>query len=444
MSRLVRVSLICLVSLLIACADDLDFPDNRRSLDITNENAEEHLWSAYKVFFEALYFASLDETLDSTSFDQGKPGSCSAQDSVTLGFTRQEGDEYEENDEFSVTYSDCVKPNNVTYKGDVRGKYLEVEGYNSAFLDSVSVEQCVEQVEKIKGDEEDLEDPARIVNQAESVAFDRQGDRLFVRYLNSGGALGSQVTVFVEELPSDRDAIVVNFPETDLPSTLESDSDGAQLFKVKDGEQEQINCLSYKRRVELELENLELVKGSIKYSLSGTLEIIEEVTEPGRINYRLLGDDISVVLSYGNTKESYYLNDLEWRQESELLVNSTYAISFDSELVNRLDGSISESRSLSGSPLRGEVGEPTVNDGILSVLGINLENAAFNVNSSSSITFAIEAEGDRNGNGSSDPTADNFDSSWSDFLGRIFVRPPETVVEEIAPGPDSNSNVTDV
>lgn len=439
MSRLVRVSLICLVSLLVACADDLDFPDNRRSLDITNDNAEEHLWSAYQVLFSSLYFSDLDDTLDNTDFGGVTgTGSCSVSGEYAVNFSRETNEDYEESDQFSVTYSDCVKANAVKYNGTVRGEYIEIEGYNPAFSDQVEVADCKAQVETIKNDEDDLDDPVTIDDQAESVAFDKQGDRIFVRYFNSsGGASGSQVTKAEYELSSEQDAVVINRSATDPSSTLASD--GAALYKLKDGEHEQINCLYYKRRVELELESFVLVNDSVEHSLGGTLEIIEELTEPGRINYRLLGDDVSVKLRYGNAEEQYYLNELEWRQETEFLTNNTYAISFDAELVNRIDGNISESRSFSGSPLRGVLGAPNASDGILSVFGVNLENAAFNINSASSITFAIEAEGDRNGNGSSDPTADNFDSSWSDFLGRVFVRPPEIAVEGSGPDPGSNS-----
>lgn len=436
MSRLVRVSLICLVSLLVACADDLDFPDNRRTLDITNDNAEEHLWSAYQVFFATLYFSNLDDSLDSVAFGGGSgTTSCAASGTREVSFPRTVGEVYEEGDEFSVEYSDCVGSNSIVYSGLIRGKYTEIEGYNAEFRESVTVDQCIASFER---EEEDFDAPTTIDDQSESVAFDKQGDRLFVRYFNAGSdAAGSQVTKSVYELSLDQNAIVVNRSATDASSTLQSD--GAALYKVENGEQEKIDCLFYERRAELKVENLTLDTGSVLHRLSGTFEIIEQLTQEGQSNYRLIGDDISVELRFGNVQELYTLDGLEWRQETDLLTNNTYAITYDSELINRIDGSIAESRSQSGTPLRGRVGDATVNDGVLAVRGKDQDSTAMNVNNSSSITFAIDAKGDQDGDGRRDPTADNFDVSWANFLGRQFVRPPEIELEEKAPEPDSSS-----
>ena len=60
------------------------------------------------------------------------------------------------------------------------------------------------------------------------------------------------------------------------------------------------------------------------------------------------------------------------------------------------------------------------------------------INNLSSITIAIEAEGDQTGDGRGDKTAENFDLSWTEFLEREFVRPPVLPIEPPSSGPDTD------
>lgn len=185
MGRLIRVGFILLTSLMVACGefivDDKDFSDNRRTLDITNDNAEELLWSAYQGFYLPFYYARLDRYLDASLLSAtSSPVNCSTSGTYTANYPQLSGEDYQKGDLFSIEFSDCIEASGVRYNGLLSGRYLEIEGYNKAFQNVVSIDECAADV-----NEEEFDGLGDLIaDEAEMILFDKQGARLFVRYLN--------------------------------------------------------------------------------------------------------------------------------------------------------------------------------------------------------------------------------------------------------------------
>ena len=436
MSRSIRVCVLLLAYLVSACGefivDDKDLSDNRRNLDVTNDNAEELLWSAYEAFYSPFYYARLDQYLDAASLvASSSPVNCTNGGTYTANYPNAVGEEYQKQDSFSVEFSDCVKSNGIRYKGLISGRYLDIEGYNSEFLEVVDIDQCAARVNR-----EEFDGNARlIVDQAEMILFDKQGPRLFVRYLNSDTDDSTQVIEHaVYELGLNDDAVVFNRSSSVAGSVL--DEDGASVYMVEEGLEEKVDCTYFEREIELEFKSLSMAAIDSTRTINGKVTVTHTQNRANNKVLRITSDAVESNIVLGNLRESYTLNDFDWRMEYDEQVQATYGAYFAAEFVNNLNGNIGEVRASSGSAMRGPLAELHPSSGIISVDGVEDENTAMNVNNASSITFAIEAGGDQTGDGRGDKTAENFDLSWTQFLNREFVRPVELPVEQ----PDSGSN----
>ncbi|KZZ63012.1 hypothetical protein A3762_12855 [Oleiphilus sp. HI0125] len=432
MSRLARAFLYSLTALVVGCGefivDDQDFSDNRRTLDITNDNAEAYLWSSYQSIFSPLYFARLNEMLDARDFKGVQVGgyTCPGGGSAVVNFPNASGVRYEESDAFSINYTACFNDAGAQLNGEVSGKYKETEGYNKTFATDLTVAQCITNLEldeKIDAGRYELID-----DQASNLIFDKQGARLFVRYMEQDPQ-DDQLAIEkrVEELSLDQIAVVVNRSTTDFDSSFEED--GARIFVVEDGLQEQIDCAYYEREIDLDLQDLIVDIDDNTYELSGKLALKNSMGREVGVSSRQdrvysLSGDFTSVLSKGNFREDHSIKDFEWRIEYGPTSQSTWALSFSAELTNQNDGVIFEAFSSTGSPLRGAFDLSVPNLGILSVSGKDDDGVAMNVLNSAGVTFAIQSDGDINGDGRVDLTAPNFNVAWNDFLDRNFVRPP--------------------
>ena len=437
MSRLLRISALLLASFLVACGEFIveneEIKDNRRNLDITNDNAEELLWSAYQGFHTPFYYAQFYEYLDAYSLTaNGNSVPCVNGGEYSADSYKPQGAEYEEGDIFNVTFKDC-KENDITYNGKLSGRYVEIEGYNSEFLNVVDIDQCAARVDRDEFDN----GAVLITDQAENVLFDKQGARLFIRYLNSDP---DNVTEALEhasyELALNEKAVVVNRSSSSPSSSLESD--GASIYKVEDGIQEMIDCAFYKREIELRLESFTIAASDATRLIEGVVTLTHTLNSEENKVLRVEADSLKSQIMLGNLTETYTLNDFDWRMEYDEKVQGTYGAYFSAEFVNDLNGAIGEVRSSSGSALRGDLVDLRPSSGIITVDGVGGENVAMNVNNLSSVTIAIEAEGDRTGDGRGDKTAENFDLSWVQFLDREFVRPPVLPFEPPTSGPDTD------
>lgn len=438
MSRLIRISALLLASFLVACGEFIveneEIKDNRRDLDITNDNAEELLWSAYQGFHTPFYYAQFYEYLDGSSLTvNSNPVACVGGGEYTADSYKLEGAEYEEGDTFNITFDGCVKENGVTYSGSLSGRYVGIEGYNSEFLNVVDVDQCASRVDR----DEFNNGAVLITDQAENVLFDKQGARLFVRYLNPDP---DNITEAVEhasyELALNEKAVVVNRSASSPSSSLEGD--GASIYKVEEGVQEAIDCVFYKREIELRLDSFKIVASDSTRLIEGVVTLTHTLNSEDNKVLRVEADSLKSTIELGNLTERYTLNDFDWRMEYDEKVQGTYGAYFSAEFINDLNGAIGEVRTSSGSALRGALADLHPGSGIITVDGVGGENVAMNVNNLSSVTVAIEAEGDQTGDGRGDKTAENFDLSWVQFLNREFVRPPVLPIEPPTSGPDTD------
>ena len=436
MSRSIRVCVLLLAYLVSACGefnvDDQDLSDNRRNLDVTNDNAEELLWSAYQAAYSPFYYARVDQFLDASGLvASSSPVTCSGGGSYTANYPNSVGDEYRVQDAFSIEFDECVRSNGIQLNGLITGRYLEIEGYNTEFSNVVDIDHCASRVVR-----DEFDGSARVIaDQAEMILFDKQGPRLFVRYLNANPTDRTEVVEHaVYELSLSEEAVVLNSSSTVSGSVL--DADGASIYKVSEGLEEKVDCTYYERQIDLDLASLTLAASDSTRILNGSVTLTHTQNRAENKILRITSEAIASSLVLGNLSESYTLNDFEWRMEYDEQSQATYGAYFDAELVNNLNGAIGEVRVSNGVAMRGALAELHPSSGILSLDGINDENAAMNVNNASSITFAIEADGDQTGDGRGDKTAENFDLSWVQFLNREFVRPPVIPVEQ----PDSGSN----
>ena len=441
MSRLARAFLYSLTALVVGCGefivDDQDFSDNRRTLDITNDNAEAYLWSSYQSIFSPLYFARLNEMLDARDFNDVQSGSvaCPGGGSAVVNFPNASGERYEESDAFSINYTACFNEAGAQLNGEVSGTYKETEGYNKTFATDLTVAQCIANLEldeKIDAGRYELID-----DQASNLIFDKQGARLFVRYMEQDPQ-DDQLAIEkrVEELSLDQIAVVVNRSATDFDSSFEED--GARVFVVEDGVQEQIDCAYFNRFVDLTLKDLIVDAGAITHSLSGKLELSNSMGIKDNINderpelttrddlfYSLKGD-VSSEIDLVNLNESYSIDGLDWGMRFGSADDASWSATFNSEVVSLIDGAIFEVAVTTRSPFGGVLGQdnPTEQGGIITLEGIDDEAAAIRILGASAISVVIEAEGDQNGDGRSDQTSPIFNVAWTDFLDRNFVRPP--------------------
>jgi len=424
MSRLAKAILVSVASCLAACGefivDDKDFSDNRRNFDLTNDNAEAALWSAYQSTFAAIYPLDLKEVLDADAFGQNSGEvNCASGGTKTLTYPRALGERYEEGDRFTLEYTDCVTAQGLTLNGVIRGHYTELDGYNTEFLDSVDITQCVARVDE----DESLASPLELTHSTDQVFFDKQGDALIVRYvdLNDGDGGSTKTTQFEYELALGQDAIVVNTSQTAPTSSLASD--GAQIYLVQEGEYEEVDCDHYQRVVELTFENVVVENSEVVHRISGDVDLTDTFMLPTQRRNEIEGD-LRVEVEQALYSEVHSVNELEWLFDYDPVSTGSYSVLMNVELVNQATGSITEAQSSTSSPLRGVLGEALPNDGIFKVLGISDENGSFNIENTTSITFAIDALGDRDGNGASDRSAELFSVQWTDFLDRSFVQPP--------------------
>jgi len=427
MSLVVRVYLVAAFCLLAACGefivDDQDFSDNRRNLDVTNDNAEEYLWSSYHAIYSPLYASRLHELLDARYFgttQSGKVG-CAHGGTAKIGFPNAVFGAYEEGDDFNLAFYNCSQVGGVVLNGAIRGSYQEISGYNTAFVDSITEDACIAELT-----EQDFDGvPTVIADQASTLVFDKQGARLFMRYLepDPDDPLGKD-EISTYELSLNEEAIVINRSAT-LPDSA-SKEDGAEYYIVKDGEHELVDCAFYEREVELVLTAFKVAAQGLVHTLDGTLELSNAFYERDRRDYHIQSDRLKSSFTLANLTEGYDLRDLSWRVEYGQAVDTNYAVAFSAEAESVSDGVVFEPRT---GAFRGTLGEPNPKNGIMVVDGKDDQNTAMNIISALSVTIAIEAEGDQDGDGRGDKTAPNFDLTWKEFLDRDFVRPPVQEIE---------------
>lgn len=430
MSLVVRVCLVAVFGALAACGefiiDDKDFSDNRRNLDVTNDNAEAYLWSSYQAIYAPLYYSRLNEMLDARYFGNSQAGdvACLHGGRAQIDFPNAVFAVYEEGDRFTLTFDNCSQISGVTLNGVIKGEYKEITGYNTAFVDAITVNECIAEIT----DQDFDAAPREIIDEAQSVVFDKQGTRLFVRYLDPDpdDAL-AKIEVNTYELSLSDEAIVVNHSATHAPSA--SKEDGALLYAVKDGVHEEIDCAFYERSLELDLQGFTVEAEGAVHTLDGLIELSNAFKQRNQRDYHVEAQQLKSSFTVGFLDESYYLNDLSWRMEYGNAVDANYAAAFSAEAESTSSGVIFEPRVSSGAALRGKLNAFTPKQGVLAVDGKDDENMALNIVSDLSVTIAIQAEGDRDGNGRGDLTAPFFDLTWAEFLARDFVRPPVQDVE---------------
>ena len=370
MNRLIRISVLMLTGVLVACGEFIveneEIRDNRRDLDITNNNAEELLWSAYQGFYSPFYYAQFYKYLDASSLiATGSPVACDGGGSYTATSYKPQGDEYKVGDIFAVTFKNCVKENDISYNGTLSGRYVEIEGYNSEFLNVVDVDQCAARVDRDEFDN----GAVLITDQAENVLFDKQGARLFVRYLNSDTDDSTEATEIASyELSLNEKAVVVNRSTSSPGSSLASD--GASIYKVEDGVQEKIDCVFYKREIEMTIQSFEMVASDSTRLIDGVVTLTHTLNSEDNKVLRVEAESLKSQITLGNLTEKYTLNDFNWRMEYDEKVQGTYGAYSSAEFVNDLSGAIGEVEISSGSALRGVLTDELPRSGIIAVDGV--------------------------------------------------------------------------
>jgi hypothetical protein len=411
-----RTALFFLLTFLVGCGefivDDKEIVENNRTQDITFDNAEELIWNAFHGAGTAFTQSEVKDGLDANFFG-GQSGvqTCAGGGTINYQYSAAPGEVHEAGDTLSLNYDQCVRADSAIVNGQVTGRYTEVEGYNDAFT-GFTMDQCAARV----AEKESLN--TLIVDQAETVIFDRQGAQLFVRYRSSrSGQGGVQVDQSVYILDEGEDAIVVNRSLSDSDSVLPAD--GAQIFLVKDFVQEQLDCRYYKRTLELVLSSLRVTGQEVETILNTTLTAEHYFRSSTNQDFDASSSFASVSVKKNSYEVPLELRDLQYRQEYDGSPQSTLSVAVSGEM-NVAGGGIVEYLTL--LPMRsGSVGAVPVS-GQLRVNGIEFDQATMNIDSASLIRFSVAAEGDTTGDSRPDPEPP-FASSWTDFLNRDFVRP---------------------
>lgn len=447
MSRTVRAAILLLAFMCSACGEfvveDKDFSDNRRNLDITSDNAEAWLWSAKQVVIDNLLNAGLYTNLDASavgnlklyssfteSSDQPIEGTavCVGGGELAFEYSRPKGgfDEsddaseliyHEAGDTFKLEYEDCTKEDGVVLDGVVSGTYESLEGYNRIFSESVTIDQCHALIER-----ETEELWGLLSDEADSLVLEVINNTVVVRFYeyvsNSSNDL---IEVASHTVLPDESTIVVKASSDNSLSAVKED--GVIIYRVEDGGFERIDCAEFRRNIKINVNKLTMVDGQLISSLHGEFNYEGIFRSPINREYVLSSDGASVGISSSDDtnafKESFELNNLEWRHEYDWAEENSFVVSASAELIK---DDVEEIAELQVDNLRGFEGV-NFHSGGWNIFGREDELAAASVMNNVQLRFNFAEEGDSDGDGKLDFLPNAFSNSWDSFQDRDFIIP---------------------
>lgn len=424
MDTITRLVLLISFAIVSACGefivDDKDFSDNRRSVDITSDNAESLTWTAYMAGVETfrqseLYYGLVPQTFGA----QSGVLSCTGGGEIHYSYSKDVADRLVAGDTFDIQYSNCVRASGEVANGRVSGSYSEVEGYNYSFDSTLDVDECIA---RVRADE--APNAVVIDDEADEVIFILGANSLQILYRDMLNAT-DQIDVATYSIGLDQQAIVLNRSQTQPSSSREED--GARLYLVLDPKsdaKEAVDCDEARIKGSLVVENLIVSGNEVESTLNSSLSFDYWYRESGNEDFVFESDIASIKILKNSYQENVALEGLEWSWEMDAQTTNAYALSLSSEMTGDAVGGVAEIAVL--VPLRGGMAESTPGSGQLRVLGVGLERSTMNIDNTTQIRFSVAPEGDISGNLQPN-TAPLFSSSWVDFLERDFLR-PELVV----------------
>jgi hypothetical protein len=386
--------------------DDKEIVDNNRTQDITFDNAEELVWNAFHGAGTTFRQSELQNGLDASFFgSQAGVHNCAGGGEISYQYSAAPGDVHQTGDTLSLEYTDCIKANGNTFNGQISGRYTEVEGYNDAFT-GLTMDQCVARV----ADKETV--TALVIDdQAETVVFERQGAKMYVRYRSApNGLSGPPVDQAVyETLESDR-TLVINRAPGNYDSV--DASDGALLYFVDGFEAKPIDCKYAKRTIDLDVKGLRVQGKSVFSTLDSSLELRHYFRNSNNQDLSITSDLASVVLVKVGHSVSLDMRTLVFRMDYDVVGSSTAGLEYSGEMNVSGDSGVVDYFNLIS--FSSAYDRDVASSGQFRIRGEGTERVTMNVDSDVTLRFSVSTEGE---------PVPVFSNSWTDFLDRNFVRP---------------------
>lgn len=399
--------------------DDLDFDVDNRSADISIENAEIIALEVLQVGFIPFRFSVYDTYLDASEVpSEADPNDlskyqCPSSGSVNANYTRAAGEEHKKGDTFALEYNKCDTGDGFTHTGSVEGEYLSIEGYNKGFAD-LTVQECsVIFIEEFS--------PDRIVEEnAYDMAIFNEGSKVIIQYLDFDSSSNTGEVRSRYEVTSQEVVLVVN-------SNLDALT---PYYQVKDLKIERLDCESYERRLELEIDiETESVDGAtdftlaypIAFSLKGSLDFYQA---PAFGSEQVVIEADQLVVSWSQNQEvnEYVFKDIVVNLRSSDEADS-YRMNTDGELDLPGVGVVVLENPQS---VTGYSNKLYPNDGLVVVNGRVPDGVTDSPETvildffDTFISLRVAPDGDETGTGLPEFKF-QFDLLWDDFWNRNFV-----------------------
>jgi len=416
---------------LIACSDikdeldifqdDKPFNVDKKTLDVTLDNAEEvTLGVVQSTFFTYLYLP-IYEFLDNQDFPgeagEGENFNCDNGGTANYTSSRAIGEKMHVGDRLSVIYNECEQENGWVYDGSLTAKITKLEGLNELFVEATT-ETCIASLQSDLGSDVGNEDVVFMAG--DEIRFNEFIDYVEVELVDIDDESGD-TEIILPNLIIDRDEtlIVVNRPPGQSDGAMASVY-GDQVFSIVNKEVEEVECQRFEKTLSATLSQFSVKKDNITYMIDGKLNLFEGTKDFKSFVHEIRDSDYTTTIKQEGSVETF---SMESYSIAKIQGSQLDVYAFDTQSSGNISSSVFPGLltvSLKEKVI-GYLESKYPFDGTIEIFGQGLEKINV-ILSDSTLDLQVDFNGDSTGNQRSDIDF-SFTVGWGDLVSRDFIKP---------------------